>query len=88
MKILIITAKYPPQRCGIGNYTSFLLDHLIKNKCEVKIITSGQRKKSNNIYNLIIDSNFLDICIHTGSIHYLILNDQYFSNNILHINKN
>ena len=61
MKILIITAKYPPQRCGIGNYTSFLLDHLIKNKCEVKIITSGQRKKSNNIYNLIIDSNFLDI---------------------------
>jgi len=61
VKILIITAKYPPQRCGIGNYTSFLLDHLIKNKCEVKIITSGQRKKSKNIYNLIINSNFLDI---------------------------
>jgi len=61
VKILIITAKYPPQRCGIGNYTSFLLEHLIKNKREVKIITSGQRKKNNNIHNFITNSNLSDI---------------------------
>jgi glycosyltransferase involved in cell wall biosynthesis len=61
VKILIITAKYPPQRCGIGNYTSFLLDHLIKNKCEVKIITSGHQRKKKNIYSLIKKNIFLDI---------------------------
>lgn len=45
MKILIITSKYPPEKCGIGNYTSFLFNYLSKNRVNVKIITSGHQKK-------------------------------------------
>lgn len=60
MKILIITYKFPPQKCGIGNYTSFLCYNLIKNKNDVRLITTSPKKINNNVNNLTVSFRFLD----------------------------
>ena len=58
MKILIITAKYPALKCGVGTYTSFLFNSLRKVEPNIKVITSSRVKKKNKaIVGLISNSS-------------------------------
>ncbi len=39
-KVAIITGTYPPMRCGVGDYTATLADHLARQGVEVSVLTS------------------------------------------------
>ncbi|HAV42565.1 TPA: hypothetical protein DCX15_00910 [bacterium] len=41
MKILMIVASFPPQRCGVGDYTEQLCKNLVTDGVEVGVITSA-----------------------------------------------
>lgn len=45
MKILIITPTFPPQKCGVGDYTKIISLYLTKLEQEVEIVTIGGVKE-------------------------------------------
>ncbi len=40
MRITLVSARFPPQRCGVGDYTSFLGDALARMGNEVQVLTA------------------------------------------------
>lgn len=61
MKILMIVASFPPQRCGVGDYTEQLCKNLAADGVEVEVITSagsreqgeGRREQKFEVYPVI-----------------------------------
>ena len=41
MRVLLVTAEYPPANGGIGDYTALLADHLAQMDATVTVVTSG-----------------------------------------------
>lgn len=58
MKILIISPSFPPQKCGIGDYTKILSRYLTNLGQEVEIITASSMKKLNKEYTQKPKINF------------------------------
>ena len=43
LRVCIVTASYPPARCGIGDYTALLCTALASNGTHVSVVTSGDQ---------------------------------------------
>ncbi len=49
MRIMFITGKYPPEECGIGDYTQRLAESLTRFKYQAVILTSALQRRQNAI---------------------------------------
>ena len=54
LKLLMITGTWPPMRCGVGDYTSMLCDHLSRLALNVHVLTSRPARPE-----LHIDGHYL-----------------------------
>src|SRR5260370_18244843 len=43
LRVCIVTASYPPARCGVGDYTALLCTALASNGTHVSVVTSGHQ---------------------------------------------
>ena len=59
-KIAVVTGSFPPDKCGVGDYTYLLCNELSKNGFEVNVITSTDtsQKGKYNLYNNINEWKF------------------------------
>lgn len=58
VKIVMITGSYPPDKCGVGDYTKLLANNLVKQQIDLNIITSC--KKIDNNEHITINNEIDD----------------------------